>query len=185
MKPVFPIFALLAALAGQQAVAAESYQLLFARNAGQLSRADMRSIASALGFSVTADGKHLEDRDGCGTIRFDTQVVDLNKDGTPEVIISAGNTCLSGNAGASLYLFIKDRTGQYREQLGVPAVGATPLASGNAGFPDLLIQGPGFCTPVWRWNGEKYDLLCSREESAGACAGLDGSKPCTKRQLRP
>ena len=185
MKPVIAIVALLAVLTGQQAVAAESYQLLFARNAGQLSRAEMRSIAAALGYTVTADGKHLEDRGGCGTISFDTRIVDLNKDGTPEVIISAGNTCLSGNAGASVSLFIKDRTGQYQDQLGFPAADVTPLASGNAGFPDLLIPGPGFCTPVWRWNGEKYDHLCGREEFAGACASHDGVKPCTKRQLRP
>jgi hypothetical protein len=30
------------------------------------------------------------------------------------------------------------------------------LATGNQGYPDLLIGGPGFEYPVWRWNGKAY-----------------------------
>ncbi len=28
----------------------------------------------------------------------------------------------------------------------------------NLGYPDLLIGGPGFEQPVWRWNGKEYQF---------------------------
>ena len=28
----------------------------------------------------------------------------------------------------------------------------------NMGFPDLLIGGPGFDFPIWRWNGKEYSF---------------------------
>ncbi len=29
---------------------------------------------------------------------------------------------------------------------------------GVGGWPDISIGGPGFCFPVWRWNGKAYAL---------------------------
>jgi len=31
-------------------------------------------------------------------------------------------------------------------------------SQGIGGWPDLQVGGPGFCFPVLRWNGQKYDL---------------------------
>jgi hypothetical protein len=28
----------------------------------------------------------------------------------------------------------------------------------NLGYPDLMIGGPGFEHPVWRWNGKEYNV---------------------------
>ena len=32
------------------------------------------------------------------------------------------------------------------------------LETGYEDFPDIEIGGPGFCFPIWRWNGEKYEF---------------------------
>jgi hypothetical protein len=29
---------------------------------------------------------------------------------------------------------------------------------GVGGWPDIEMGGPGFCFPVWRWNGKAYAL---------------------------
>jgi hypothetical protein len=98
---------------------------------------------------------------------------DLNGDGTSEVFVLFGNACLSGFAGSSLALYIKDASGKYQVNLGFPAGGYDVLETKNAGYPDLQIGGPGFCHPVWRWNGKTYDFLRNQEEEPGGCAGVE------------
>jgi len=29
----------------------------------------------------------------------------------------------------------------------------------NKGYPDLIIGGPGFEFPIWRWNGKEYAYI--------------------------
>ncbi len=172
---------LFACLTTSTVSAKEAYQLLFAKERGQLTKGEMKSVSSALGFVVSPNGKDLEDPSGCGVVDFETRVVDLNQDGHPEVIVIAGNVCTSGITGSSAFLFVRGRAGRYVMNLGFPAADVQPLPSTFGGFPDLLIGGRGFCFPVGRWNGKKYAYHCAREEELGACAAREGVKLCTGR----
>lgn len=181
MTHVFTSLLLVACLAASNASAKESYELLFAKSRGALTKAEMKLVSAALGYVVSSDGKGLEDSEGCGAVDFETRVVDLNEDGQPEVIVTAGNTCTSGITGSSVFLFVKGKAGRFEMNLGFPAADLEPLASKSLGFPDLLIGGRGFCHPVWRWNGRKYGYHCAREEKSGDCASREGVKLCTGR----
>lgn len=82
---------------------------------------------------------------------------DLNKDGEEEIFISFGNSYTSGNTGSSIVLFIKNATGVYGMNLGFPGMAPDVLTTLNKGYPDLVVGGPGFEFPVFRWNGKIYD----------------------------
>jgi hypothetical protein len=83
-------------------------------------------------------------------------ITDMNKDGIEEVFIQYGNTFTSGNTGANIALFIKNKQGAYKLNLGFPGIDPEQLKTGFGGYPDLLIGGPGFEFPIWRWNGKEY-----------------------------
>jgi hypothetical protein len=82
---------------------------------------------------------------------------DLNKDGKEELFISFGNSYTSGNTGSSIVLFIKNPKGVYEMNLGFPGMTPDVLATTNKGYPDLVVGGPGFEFPIFRWNGKIYD----------------------------
>jgi len=143
--------------------------LLFAEGHGGLSSADQLLIFQSVGLVVDSTGTGFVD-DICGqpggaAVSFS----DWNGDGKPEVLVIAGNSCTSGMAGSSAVLFIKDSAGTYLPNLGFPASSADPQPSSSLGYPDLLIGGPGFCFPVWRWNGKEYDYLKNEPQMAGGC----------------
>ncbi|MBX3024595.1 hypothetical protein KF840_06770 [bacterium] len=144
--------------------------LLFAKNPGTLSAGDRLAIYRKLDLKVAKDGKSLVD-DACGQeVSSEVEVKDLDGDGVDEVLITYGNTCLSGMAGTSVIMFIKDKSGRYQSQLGFPGVIAEVRpAKGGKGYPDLLIGGPGFCFPLWHWNGKAYVHLRDEPQSAGGC----------------
>ena len=83
-------------------------------------------------------------------------ITDMNKDGVEEVFIEFGNTYTSGNTGANIVLYIKDKQKGYNTNLGFPGISPEQLKTGYGGYPDLLIGGPGFEFPIWRWNGKEY-----------------------------
>ena len=143
-------------------------QLLFHADTGGLSGADRAAVYAALGLVPSPDSTHLVDG-VCGQ-RADAWLdyPDLNGDGTPEVRAGWGNACLSGHAGTSVSVFVVV-DGRYRPQLGFPALSAEPLDTGNLGYPDLLIGGPGFCFPVYRWNGTEYIHLRDEPQEPGGC----------------
>ena len=82
---------------------------------------------------------------------------DLNKDGKEEIFINFGNSFTSGNTGSSIVLFIKNAAGAYEMNFGFPGMAPDVLTTMNKGYPDLLVGGPGFEFPVFRWNGKIYD----------------------------
>jgi hypothetical protein len=90
-------------------------------------------------------------------IAFDTQVIDLNKDGSPEVFTNYYGTCIGGAAGVQVNLYIKNKVGKWISQFGFPGTYSI-LDAKNKGYPDIEIGGPGECFPIWRWNGSKYDI---------------------------
>lgn len=146
--------------------------LLFSKDQGGLAESERVEIFKFLGLSVAPDGKSFIDQ-VCGQpASAEVRFSDMNSDKVKEVLVTYGNTCLSGHAGSAVVLFIKDSSGSYRPNLGFPASSADPLPSTSKGYPDLLIGGPGFCFPVWRWNGTEYYYLRSEPQEPGGCDHL-------------
>ena len=170
MKHALSFAALAIALAAAApAAGADGPGLLFASGAGKLTASEQREIFAALGLNVAADGKSLVDSACEQPVGVQVEHRDMNGDGKEEVLVIYGNSCMSGMAGASVALFIQDAAGKYQMNLGFPGASADPKAEKSKGYPDLLIGGPGFCFPVWRWNGKAYDLHRQEPQEPGGC----------------
>lgn len=91
-------------------------------------------------------------------IEYEAEVIDLNKDGQPEVFLLIRGGCVTGFVGTSMELYIKNKNGKWETQFGFDGW-YNILETKNKGYPDIEIQGPGFCFPVWRWNGKRYDIF--------------------------
>ena len=91
----------------------------------------------------------------CGKLEYSVHLEDLNNDNIKEMFIIKYGSCLGGGAGMNVDLLIK-QYGSWESQFNFPG-GYKILKETNLGFHDILITGPGFCFPVWRWNGEKYE----------------------------
>ena len=139
-------------------------KLLFTGVESRLSNADKNYIFKKTGFVLTADKKEFAQDNSALEYPFQANAypVDFNKDGVEEVFVDYGNTYTSGNTGVSFFFFIPDQAGVYQEAIsliGIPVL----LKSGNAGYPDIEIGGPGFKFPIWRFNGKSYNLYRKAE----------------------
>jgi hypothetical protein len=151
------------------AAAADGPALLFAKGKGKLTDAEQRQIFAALDLAVASDGKSLVDT-VCGQpASAVVELRDMNGDGRDEVLVIYGNSCVSGFTGSSVVLFIQDEGKKYQQNLGFPGASADPKAEKSKGYPDLVIGGPGFCFPVWRWNGTAYAFLRDEPQQPGGC----------------
>ena len=157
--------------AAAPATAADGRSLLFAKGAGKLSESQQREIFVALDLKVAPDGKSLVDNSCEQPAGAEVEFRDMNGDGKDEVLVIYGNSCTAGMAGSSVVLFIADAAGKYQANLGFPGASADPKPEKSKGYPDLLIGGPGFCFPVWRWNGKAYDFHRQEAQEPGGCDG--------------
>jgi hypothetical protein len=150
--------------AADRALAAE----FFARGSGDLPEPDRVAIVHALGLRLAHDGTIVDDV--CGQpLAPDVRFSDLNADGIWEVFVQLGNTCTSGMAGTSVWVFIRDSGGSYRRNLGFPGIIARVGPATSRGFADLLIGGPGFCFAVWQWDGREYAPARNEPQAPGGC----------------
>lgn len=125
-----------------------------------MTNAEKESIFKQTGFLLSADKKQfIGDKDGAD-FPFSAFVypTDLNKDGKEEIFILFGNTYTSGNTGSSIVAFTKNATNQYIMQLGFPGTLPDVITTSASGYPDLIIGGPGFEYPVWKWKAGKYEF---------------------------
>lgn len=143
--------------------------LLFSGTQSKLTQAEKETIFNELGFQVSAGGLTLEDPE-CGPVYMNTQIVDLDDKGSQDVVVLGGNLCTSGGTGASVWLFVKDKTGHYRKNLGFPAASANVMKDTRNGYHDLSFGGPGKCYPVWKWNGKAYQFNKSINDAGQACS---------------
>jgi hypothetical protein len=150
--------------------------LFFARDAGGLSKAEQAQIFAALELAPSADGKELLESVCQQPVSWEVAFSDWNGDGAKEVRVAYGNSCLAGHAGSIALLFTKDAKGRYAAHRFGPGVLPEPLASKSQGFPDLRVGGPGFCHPVWRWNGKTYQPFRNDPETPGACDGAQAPR---------
>ncbi|MEO8794806.1 MAG: hypothetical protein ABI390_05015 [Daejeonella sp.] len=135
--------------------------VLFNSVKSKLSVAEKNEIFTNTGFVLTGnkDLPFAADNQDALNYPYDANVyvTDLNNDGNEEIFIVFGNSYTSGMTGSSAVLFIKNNVGKFAVNLGFPA-SLSVLPTSHLGYPDLLIGGPGFEFPVWRWNGKEYDL---------------------------
>ena len=83
------------------------------------------------------------------------EVLDLNGDGRPEVVVTESSLFCYGNTAESFVLLTKG-AGGWRvllDEVGIPNV----LKTKRGGWPDIEVGGPGFGKfPVYRWDGKSY-----------------------------
>jgi hypothetical protein len=119
-------------------------------------KSDAMLVAEATKGKLTkTEGEYFDEL--CGTVHYDTEIIDLNNDGQPEVFTNLHGTCMGGRTGVYMKLYIKNASGHWIRQFGFPGLYKI-LKTKNKGYPDIEIGGPGFCFPVWRWNGQRYGL---------------------------
>jgi hypothetical protein len=164
MKKSFFIFSLSLLVCGylfsQPAKAlSEVASLLFRDVKTKLTIAEKNQVAAKLGFIVSGNKEQPFALDADSKeFSFPALVLpsDMNKDGKEEIFVVFGNSFTSGHTGSSVALFIKNTAGEYRDHLGFPGMAPDVLATARPGYPDLLIGGPGFEYPVWKWDGKAY-----------------------------
>ncbi|KAF0145870.1 MAG: hypothetical protein FD156_548 [Nitrospirae bacterium] len=168
------IFTILAVVAifSSSAMATEGYELLFQGTTSKLTTTEKQQIFKVLGFHLSKDKKFITDETCGADVSPNVKIDDLNGDGIEEVFVTWGNTCTSGQAGATVSLLIKGTSGKYIDNLGFPAIEYEKLSTKNKGFPDLKFGGPGFCHPVWRWVSNKYQHFRNEPEVKGGCDGV-------------
>lgn len=96
----------------------------------------------------------------CGnpvTPRID--IVDLNGDGKVEVLTLVIDSICYGAAGGQLSLFARTPSGGWKDHFGFPAGGYRLLARRRSGYPDIEIDVPGLCAPIWGWSGQGYAIF--------------------------
>lgn len=93
------------------------------------------------------------------------QVADLNGDGLPEAVLTEGGSFCYGNTGAAFWLVSKQKGGVWKLLFNSTGMAEFLKLRGAAGWPDISVGGPGFCFPVYRWNGKAY--LLHRNEYQG------------------
>ncbi len=90
------------------------------------------------------------------TVRIDLHR-DLNGDGRKDVIVVEDSARCYGNTGTSFVLLAGQPGSKWKKMLG--SVGVAEVLDqrrGVANWPDISVGGPGFCFPVFRWNGRAY-----------------------------
>lgn len=166
----FVLFVLLTCLSFP--CAADSGRKQFFRSiTNKLSLQDQQTIYSALELQQTPDGKLvLSETCEVSPEDFAVELKDINDDGVKEVFIIGGNTCTSGHAGSSIWLFVKQKQhAAYKKNLDFPAAAYKLLPIKTKGFPDIQVGGPGFCEGVWRWNGQSYSHHKNVSTAPGGC----------------
>lgn len=137
------------------------------------SAAEQAAIFKAAGFART--GGRWES--GCGdpgTASYTPGSIemkgDLNGDGRPEAIVTEGGSYCYGNTGTAFWLVSKQASGAWKLIYSETGIAEFLKTKGTGGWPDISVGGPGFCFPVMRWNGMRYQLH-RREYEGRPCRG--------------
>ncbi len=123
----------------------------------KLSVKDKEEIFNSLKLKTSAEKKQLfaqDDQNFSFPFSCSVKIIDLNKDGKPEVFVGLYNLNYFGQAGQE-DVFSKHNSDNYQNILHVTGF-SNLLASKRAEYPDLLIGGPGMTAPIYRWNGYRY-----------------------------
>lgn len=134
--------------------------LLAAMLAASVPAAEQAAIFRAAGFAKRGTAWKSANCDGAESESYSPGSIetyrDLNGDGRPEAVVIEGGAICYGMTGQHFWLLSKQANGSWKlmtEETAMPDFLAT---KGAGGWPDIQLGGPGFCFPVWRWNGRAY-----------------------------
>ncbi|MCP8686592.1 hypothetical protein [Marinobacterium sedimentorum] len=123
-----------------------------------LSASEEAALFAAAGFSLAGNGQYQRCREEPVTLSYQpgkAELADLNGDGQDEAWVTEGSLYCYGNTEQYFVLLTREQNG-WRilvEAAGIPVIRET----GNQGWPDIEVGGPGFAAfPLYRWNGEAY-----------------------------
>jgi hypothetical protein len=123
---------------------------------------DQAAIFKAAGFSRKGGAWKSGNCTGMESDSYEPGIIDnyrdLNGDGRPEAVVTEGGAICYGNTGTHFWLLSKQADGSWKRIHDETAAPDFLAAKGAAGWPDIQLGGPGFCFPVWRWNGKAYAL---------------------------
>jgi hypothetical protein len=125
----------------------------------QLTLTDKEDIFKQLKLALSTDRQQLHS-DGDKTFDYplscEVNIIDFNNDGNLEVLVSVYNLDWTGQGGKQT-IFGKNSSGKYHKILEDQGV-AELLTTGKGGYPDIILGGPGFSRPTYRWDGTKYQF---------------------------
>ncbi|MCO4293284.1 hypothetical protein NF867_10445 [Solitalea sp. MAHUQ-68] len=151
------LFSLIANLSFAQTELSKGAAVLFGKIKSVLTVAEKNQVYELCKLTLSNDGKGFL----IDTYPVDVSVypTDLNKDNKEDVFVIFSSTSLFGNTGQSFNLFLKSSLAGYKADPNMSGGIPVLLPSYNQGYPDIVIGGPGFKFPLYRWNGKQYDLL--------------------------
>jgi hypothetical protein len=146
-----------------QGVLSEGARLLFSQPGSKLTTSEKNAVFRMLGLQVRPDKKGFR-MDGFD-VGAKAYPVDMNKDGVEEVFVVMDGL-LFGNTGEGVALFMKNSAGVYVQQEEIAGGIAVILDTKTGGYPDLVIAGPGFDFPLYKWNGKSYGYVGTISDDA-------------------
>ena len=124
--------------------------------------ADAGAILTAAGFKRRGAAWKSGNCDGAESESYSPGTIDdyrdLNGDGRPEAVVIEGGAVCYGMTGTHFWLLSKQPSGAWARLYDETAMPSFLATKGVGGWPDIELGGPGFCFPVWRWNGTQYQL---------------------------
>lgn len=145
--------------------------LLFKEVSSKSTNAEKNKLYELANFEIADNGTQFYfkgDTDGA-QFPFDASVypLDINNDGLEDMGLVFGNTYTSGASGNSSLIYIKNQNNGYDTNFGDPG-SLVFMPSSHAGYPDTMIQGPGFEYAVWIWNGKEYVFKSNISDEASS-----------------
>ncbi len=126
----------------------------------RLTATDRTAAFQAAGFKL--HGKQWQACGDPGTASYSPgnieTVSDLNGDGRPEAVIIESSAFCFGNSGSGYTIVSKQADGKWKKITSSQGIPRFLTTKGSGSWPDIEIEGPGFCFPVERWNGREYRL---------------------------
>jgi hypothetical protein len=142
------------------------------KKAASLTAAERNALFRSAGF--VQRGGEWKGCDGGSDASIDDESVnggaiqDLNGDGRPEVIVTDQGTACYGMTGTGFHILTAGANG-WRVFWSSPGIPTILPARGAGGWPNIEVGGPGFCMPVYGWDGRAYDIRFFNEYDKGAC----------------
>ena len=135
--------------------------LLAAMLAASMPAAEQAAIFKAAGFTQRRGAWKSGNCDGAESESYSPGNIETYRDlgdGRPEAVIIEGGAICYGMTGQHFWLLSKQANGGWKRIHDETAMPDFLKTKGAGGWPDIQMGGPGFCFPVWRWNGRAYVL---------------------------
>lgn len=72
--------------------------------------------------------------------------------------MTEGGAICYGNTGSHFWLMSKQANSSWKLMMSETGLPEFLKFKGAGGWPDVMLGEPGFCFPVYRWNGRAYTI---------------------------